>query len=104
MKRRIGCLSILGLFVSLLIPKPLPAAEEKAAGEKVRITYAANTLSFLVMFLAKDRGFYKKYGLEADLVQVRPNIAITALLSGAATYTHLMVLSIFSASKGAFIR
>jgi NitT/TauT family transport system substrate-binding protein len=104
MKRRIGYLTILGLFVSLLLAKPIPAAEDKGGGEKIRITYAANTLSFLVMFIAKDRGFYKKYGLDADLVQVRPNVAITALLSGDAAYTEVLGSSIRSAAKGAPIR
>jgi sulfonate transport system substrate-binding protein len=104
MKRLVECLTILGLFVFLLSAKPLPAAEEKAAGEKIRITYAANTLSFLVMFIAKDRGFYKKNGLDADLIQVRPNVAITALLSGDAAYTEVLGSSIRSAGKGAPIR
>ena len=76
----------------------------KNPGEKIRITYAANTLSFLVMFIAKDRGFYSKYGLDADLVQVRPNVAIIALLSGDANYTEVLGSAIRSAAKGAPVR
>src|ERR1043166_8454237 len=92
------------LCLAFFPSKPLLAAEEKNPGEKIRITYAANTLSFLVMFLAKDRGFYKKYGLDADLVQVRPNVAIIALLSGDAAYTEVLGSSLRSAAKGAPIR
>lgn len=87
-----------------ILSSPILAAEEKIAGEKIRITYAANTLSFLVMFIGKDRGFYSKYGLDADLVQVRPNVAIIALLSGDASYTEVLGSAIRSAAKGAPIR
>jgi NitT/TauT family transport system substrate-binding protein len=93
------CFSVLFLCFA-----PVRAAEERGTGEKIRITYAANTLAFLVMFIAKDRGFYSKYGFDADVVQVRPNVAVVALLSGDAAYTEVLGSSIRSAAKGAPIR
>ena len=95
---------IFGVVALAFLAAPLPAAEDKIASEKIRITYAANTLSFLVMFIAKDRGFYVKQALDADLVQVRPNVAIVALLSGDAVYTEVLGSSIRAAAKGAPIR
>ncbi|HEY7167047.1 MAG TPA: ABC transporter substrate-binding protein, partial [Candidatus Binatia bacterium] len=104
MKRRVVLTTLVAVTFVIILVGPLPAAEQKNAGEKIRITYAANTLSFLPMFLAKDRGFYSKHGLDADLIQVRPNVAIVALLSGDAAYTEVLGSAIRSAAKGAPIR
>jgi len=54
--------------------------------------------------VAKDRGFYAKQGLDADLVQVRPAVAIAALLSGDADYAEVLGSAIRAAAKGAPIR
>jgi VIT1/CCC1 family predicted Fe2+/Mn2+ transporter len=50
-------LCFVALAIVAVLSGRLAGAEEKSATEKIRITYAANTLSFLVMFIAKDRGF-----------------------------------------------
>ena len=72
--------------------------------EKVRIAYASNSLAFLVPFVAKDRGFYAKQGIEAELIQVRPNVAMAALLSGDIDYVELIGSIIRSAGRGAPVR
>ena len=74
------------------------------AQENVRITYANNSLAFLISFIAKDRAFYAKNGLNAELVQVRPGVAIAALLSGDADYAEVLGSAIRSAAKGAPVR
>jgi NitT/TauT family transport system substrate-binding protein len=72
--------------------------------DKIRITYAANNLGFLQMFLAKDRGFYAAQGLETELIRVSPVAAVSALISGDADYTELLTSSTRAAAKGAPIR
>lgn len=72
--------------------------------EKVRIAYASNSLAFLVPFVAKDRGLYAKHGIEAELIQVRPNVAMAALLSGDIDYVELIGSVIRSAGRGAPVR
>jgi ABC-type nitrate/sulfonate/bicarbonate transport system substrate-binding protein len=91
------------LFCALIL-SPVSRGQEKASTEKIRITYATNSLAFLVTFTAKDRGFYAKNGLDAELVQVRPNIAIAAILSGDADYAEVLGSAIRSAAKGAPLR
>lgn len=88
------------LFLFFFLVPPLTVQ----AQERVRITYASNSLAFLVAFIAKDRGFYAKNGLSAELVQVRPGVAIAALLSGDADYAEVLGSAIRSAAKGAPIR
>jgi len=91
------------LFCALIL-SPVSQGQEKTSAEKIRITYATNSLAFLVTFTARDQGFYGKNGLDAELVQVRPNIAIAALLSGDADYAEVLGSAIRSAAKGAPIR
>ncbi|SRR5712692_4103080 len=74
------------------------------AQEKVRITYANNSLAFTVAFVAKDRGFYARNGLNAELVQVRPNVAITALISGDSDFAEVLGSAIRSAARGIPVR
>jgi NitT/TauT family transport system substrate-binding protein len=80
------------------------AAQEKAPPEKLRIAIAAGSLAFLVPFIAKDRGFYLKHGSDVELIQMRPNISIAALLSGELDYIELIGSTIRSAARGLPVR
>ncbi len=86
------------LFLAL---SPFAAVQPQ---ERVRITYANNSLSFLVPFIAKDRGLYAKNGLNAELVQARPAVNIAALVSGDADYAEVLGSAIRSAARGIPVR
>lgn len=94
----------LPLIVLTLAFCPSVRAQEKAAAEKVRIAVATSSLAFLVPFVAKDRGFYPKHGSEVELIQMRPNIAMAALLSGDIDYAELIGSVIRSAARGLPVR
>jgi NitT/TauT family transport system substrate-binding protein len=91
-------------LLTLLILPPSGRAQEKSGSERVRIAIASHSLAFLVPFVAKDRGLYAKHGLEVEIIQVRPNVAMAALLSGDIDYVELIGSVIRSAAKGAPIR
>ena len=76
-------------------------AQEKNSPDKVRIAVATSSLAFLVPFVAKDRGFYLKHGSEVELIQMRPNIAMAALLGGDIDYAELIGSVIRSAVPSA---
>ena len=80
---------------------PISIAE---AQEKIRITYANNSLSFLAAFAARDRRFYAKNGLSAELVQARPAVNIAALVSGDVDYAEVFGSAIRAAARGAPVR
>jgi NitT/TauT family transport system substrate-binding protein len=80
------------------------SAQEKGGGENLRIAIATNSLAFLVPFVAKDRGFYSKHGSEVELIQMRPNIAMAALLGGDIHYAELIGSVIRSAARGLPVR
>jgi NitT/TauT family transport system substrate-binding protein len=91
-------------LVVFLFPFVLLPAVAARAQERVRITYASNSLAFLTAFVAKDQGFYARNGLNTELVQVRPAVAIAALLSGDADYAEVLGSAIRSAARGAPLR
>lgn len=80
------------------------AAQEKSSGENVRVAIATNSLAFLVPFVAKDRALYAKHGSDVELIQMRPNIAMAALLGGDIHYAELIGSVIRSAARGLPVR
>jgi ABC-type nitrate/sulfonate/bicarbonate transport system substrate-binding protein len=92
-------LSTFIMFSASLLP-----AQEKSTPEKIRIAVATSSLAFLVPFVAKDRAFYLKYGADVELIQMRPNVAMAALLSGDIGYVELIGSVIRSAAKGLAVR
>jgi ABC-type nitrate/sulfonate/bicarbonate transport system substrate-binding protein len=90
----------LGIFL-VFFTRPSMAQDKP---EKVRIAVATSSMAFLVPFVAKDRGFYLKYGSEVELIQMRPNVAMAALISGDIDYVELIGSIIRSAAKGIAVR
>jgi len=79
-------------------------AQDKAAPEKVRVAIATSSLAFLVSFVAKERGFYLKQGADVELIVMRPNIAMAALLGGDIDYAELIGSVIRSAARNLPVR
>jgi ABC-type nitrate/sulfonate/bicarbonate transport system substrate-binding protein len=95
-----------GIFLTVLLtilPGRLPA-QEKPGLEKIRIAIATTSMAFLVPFVAKDRGLYLKHGSEVELIVMRPNIAMAALLSGDIDYAELIGSIIRSAARNLPVR
>src|SRR4029434_2239045 len=90
---------VLFLLLTILF-NPQTHAQEKTVPEKVRIAIATSSMAFLVPFVAKDRSFYLKHGSEVELIQMRPNISVAALLSGEIEYIELIGSAIRSAARG----
>ena len=65
------------IFLSLAI---VPAGQSSL--EKVVITYPSRSIASVDLYIAQERGFFRQEGILADVVQVRGNIGVTALLSG----------------------
>ncbi len=82
MTRRV--LNLLGviLLLGLKFPSLAPAQQNL---ERIVITYPSRSIASVDLYIAQDRGFFRQEGLQAEVVQVRGNIGVTALLSGEAT-------------------
>ncbi len=58
------------------------------AADKIRISVTNFNMSFLPSGLAVKRGFFKEEGIEAEVIRMNANVAITALASGDTDYTE----------------
>jgi NitT/TauT family transport system substrate-binding protein len=70
------------LWLAVLLLAFTPKARAQTAFEKIVIAYPSRSIASIDLYIAQDRGFFRQEGLAADVVQVRGNIAVTALLSG----------------------
>src|SRR5918996_2320011 len=70
------------LFAIFLVLITVPGARGQSSLEKIVITYPSRSIASVDLYIAQDRGFFRQEGLLADVVQVRGNIGVTALLSG----------------------
>ena len=61
----------------------LLGAGSARAEEKVRISYSSADATNAVYFVAQERGFYKKHGVESELVFIQSTpISVTSLIAG----------------------
>jgi NitT/TauT family transport system substrate-binding protein len=57
-------------------------AEAQHNLDRVVITYPSRSIASVDLYIAQERGFFRQEGLLPEVVQVRGNIGVTALLSG----------------------
>jgi len=68
-------------FFSVVALQPTSAPAQQTL-ERIVITYPSRSIASVDLYIAQDRGFFRQEGLQAEVVQVRGNIGVTALLSG----------------------
>jgi NitT/TauT family transport system substrate-binding protein len=72
--------SLLAILVA-----PTGRAAERSL-EKVRIAVSSKSLGFLDTWAARERGFYRKHGLDAEIIAMRPPLTIGAIQAGEIDY------------------
>lgn len=91
-----------GLMIVLMLVAPWPALGQGV--DRIRIVYASRGLPFLSAFVAKEMKFYQKHGLEAELIQMAPRIALTALATNQIDYSLNIGSTMRAAMRGAPVR
>lgn len=81
-----------------------PALAFPQAPDKVKIVYASRGLPFFAAFVAKEMNFYLKHGLETELIQVAPRLAITALATNQVDYSLNIGSTMRAAMRGLPVR
>ena len=74
--------SLISFLAALLCVVFVHAARGQSPLDKIVITYPSRSIASVDLYIAQERGFFRQEGLLADVVQVRGNIGVTALLSG----------------------
>jgi NitT/TauT family transport system substrate-binding protein len=59
-----------------------PAGHGQSVPDKIVIAYPSRSIASIDLYIAQEHGFFRQENLAADVVQVRGNIAVTALLGG----------------------
>jgi ABC-type nitrate/sulfonate/bicarbonate transport system substrate-binding protein len=80
--------SVIQVFLALVvvaITAQLSVAAERNL-QRVRIAVSSKSLGFLDTWAAKERGFYRKHGLEAEIIAMRPPLTIGAIQAGEIDY------------------
>jgi len=94
----VGAVSYLSLLLTGILLLPISGLAQSL--EKVRIVYASRGLLFFSALVSREMNFYQKHGLEMELIQMAPRIALTALPTHQIDYS----LNIGSAMRGAPVR
>lgn len=76
----------LPLMVILALGSTARNVDAQSTLKKVRLGTSSTNMSFLAMFAAYHRGFYKDEGIELEIVYMPANLASTAVLSGDIDY------------------
>ena len=90
------------LSIVTLLAVPCPSFGQGL--EKIRIVYASRGLPFFSAFVAKELKLYQKHGLEVELIQMAPRIAITALATNQVDYSLNIGSTMRAAMRGAPVR
>jgi ABC-type nitrate/sulfonate/bicarbonate transport system substrate-binding protein len=89
------------LFLGALL---IPESATSQSLEKVRIVYASRGLPFFSAFVAKEMRLYQKHGLDVELIQMAPRIALTALATNQIDYSLNIGSTMRAAMRGAPVR
>jgi len=74
------------LLFTIISAQPSFAAERTT--EKVRIAVSSKSLGFLDTWAAKERGFFRKHGIDAEIIAMRPPLTIGAIQAGEIDYAY----------------
>jgi NitT/TauT family transport system substrate-binding protein len=72
--------------------------------EKIRIAVTNYNITYLSAAVAAKKGFFRDEGLDPDLIVVRSNVSISALVSGHIDYTMVFSAVVRAAIRGAPVR
>ena len=86
------------IFAALLTVFLFHASSQ--AADKIRIGIPGPAAQFVTFSLAQKKGFFKEEGLEAEIIQMRGNVPMAALLNGDIDYYTVVGSGIRSALRG----
>jgi NitT/TauT family transport system substrate-binding protein len=90
-------IAVLALNLLLSIPATTFAAETRY---KIRIGFPSLAFSYMPFYVAQEKGFFKKYGLESEYIQMRTPIQAQAVINGNITYLTSVSNGISAAVAG----
>lgn len=68
--------------------------------ERIRVGVSSKSIGFFDTWVAHEKGFFRKYGLDSEVITIRPNLSVVAVVAGELDYTLMTSTVIRSAVKG----
>lgn len=79
----------------------LPLSQARAQKKKLRFSYSSTNVVNAVWWVAKDKGFYKKYGLDPELLYIgSTTISVQSLLAGDVQFANASGRGVADADAG----
>jgi ABC-type nitrate/sulfonate/bicarbonate transport system substrate-binding protein len=91
-------------FVSIAFATTQLCGAAERGLEKVRIAVSSKSLGFFDTWAARERGFYKQHGLDAEIIAMRPPVAAAALQAGEIDYNFGASTTLRAAISGLPVR
>jgi NitT/TauT family transport system substrate-binding protein len=79
-----AAIALVCALLTIAVTRASGAAERSV--ERVRIAVSSKSLGFLDAWAARERGFYRSQGLDAEIIAMRPPVAAAALHAGEIDY------------------
>ena len=76
----------------------VPAAER--ARERALIGVSSKSIGFFDPWVAHEKGFFRKYGIDSEVITIRPNLSVVALHAGEIDYSWMTGTVIRAAARG----
>jgi NitT/TauT family transport system substrate-binding protein len=89
-----------GLFILLLSSALFAPCGAAQTLKKVRMGSSSTNVSFLAIYTALHRGFYKDEGIDLEIIQMSANLTSAAILSGDLDYSAAVTGLIGGAVRG----
>ena len=91
---------VFGLIGFFAFASLLPSPSHAQALKKVRMGSPSTNVSFLAIYAALHRGFFKDEGIDLEIIYMPANLASTAVLSGDIDYNGAVTGTIGAAVRG----
>jgi ABC-type nitrate/sulfonate/bicarbonate transport system substrate-binding protein len=90
------------LFLTLLamLSAAVAMSSPARALERVRIAPSVRNVVFLPFYYAKDTKIFERYGLAAELIQMRSDLQLAGIVSGEIDFTPAMGPATFGIANG----
>src|SRR5437016_14582150 len=92
-------MKLIAAFVASIVLFP-SHSEAQSALKKVRMGSSSTNVSFLALYTAFHRGFFKDEGIDLEIIYMPANLASTAVLSGDIDYNGAVTGTIGAAVRG----
>ena len=91
-------LILIGFFAAMVVtPRLVPAGE---ATHKIRIGFPSLAFAYMPYYIAREKGIYKKHGIESEYIQMGTSIQPQAVVNGNINYFTSVSTGISGAVAG----